>query len=181
MRRDVAIIVKAARLYIKDSELREANEFIISIHEIFSTACRGFSTSGAARRERAVAHCANTRGSRGLTHRRLAKAETRERFSSPGLAAPKAGGGKALDHQWHIRTGTASFLKKYQIAGTKNPTGLCAATEYDAFVKSECFPSASRLRPPARHLCPNLEASASISAGRMTERAHRAFTRSKKR
>ena len=92
VRRDVAILVKAARLYIKDSEVREANEVpYYNPTEIVFSSMQGLLDDQvpAARRERALTRLKRYAGLDGGTPiAELAKAETRERFPRPGLAAP---------------------------------------------------------------------------------------------
>jgi hypothetical protein len=184
VRRDVAILVKAARLYIKDSETREANEVpYYNPTEIVFNSMQGLLDEQlpASRRERAVARLRKYAGLDGGTPiADLAKAETRERFGKPGLAAPnKLAVEKHLATNGHIRNGIGELFKKYQIAGYEEAykTLMAQLTEYDAFVKSEVLPKARPdfALPPAIYAL-NLERfGVDIPPAELAARAHRAF------
>jgi len=185
VRRDVAILVKAARLYIKDSELREANEVpYYNPTEIIFHSMQGLLDDQvpAPRRERALGRLRKYAGVDGGTPlTELAKTETRERMGRPGLAAPnRLAVEKHLATNGHIRSGIGDLLKKYQIAGHEEPykTLLTQLTEYDAFVKSDVLPKARPefALPPAIYAL-NLERfGVDIPQAELVERAHRAFT-----
>ena len=184
VRRDVAILVKAARLYIKDSETRETNEVpYYNPTEIIFNSMQGLLDEQlpASRRERAVARLRKYAGLEGgAPIAELAKAETRERFGKPGLAAPnKLAVEKHLATNGHIRNGIGDLLKKYQIAGYEETykTLMAQLVEYDAFVKSEVLPKARPdfALPPAIYAL-NLERfGVDIPPAELAARAHRAF------
>jgi hypothetical protein len=185
VRRDVAILVKAARLYVKDSELREANEVpYYNPTEMIFSSMQGLLDEQvpAARRQRALVRLRRYAGLEGgAPIVELAKAETRERLRRPGLAAPnRLAVEKHLANNSHIRNGIGDLLRKYQIAGHEEPYKALVAqlSEYDAFVKSEVLPKARtdfRLPPPIYAL--NLERfGVDIPQAELIERAHRAFT-----
>ncbi|HMJ56016.1 MAG TPA: DUF885 domain-containing protein [Polyangiaceae bacterium] len=185
VRRDVAILVKAARLYIKDSELREANEVpYYNPTEIIFNSMQGLLDEQvpAPRRERAVGRLRKYAGLEGGPPIvELAKAETRERFGRAGLAAPnRLAVEKHLTTNGHIRAGIGELLRKYQIAGHEEPYKALMAqlAEYDAFVKSDVLPKARPdfALPPAIYAL-NLERfGVDIPPAELVERAHRAFT-----
>ena len=185
VRRDVAILVKAARLYIKDSEVREANEVpYYNPTEIIFNSMQGLLDEQvrADRRERALTRLKRYAGQDGGTPiADLAKAETRERFSRPGLAAPnRLAVEKHLSTNGHIRAGIGDLLRKYKIAGHEEPykTLMAQLIEYDTFVKNEVLPKARTdfALPPAIYAL-NLERfGVDIPPAELTARAHRAFT-----
>jgi hypothetical protein len=184
VRRDVAIIVKAARLYIKDSEVREANEVpYFNPTEIIFNSMQGLLNEQvpAARRERVVGRLRRYAGQGGETPiTELARAETRERFSRPGLAAPnRLAVEKHLATNGHLRGGIADLLRKYNIPGHEEPLKTLTAqlTEYDSFVKNEVLPKARPefALPPAVYAL-NLERfGIDIPQAELIERAHKAF------
>ena len=185
VRRDVAILVKAARLYIKDSELREANEVpYYNPTEIIFNSMQGLLDDQvpAPRRERAVARLRKYAGLDGGTPLvELAKAETLERFARPGLFAPnRLAVEKHLATNGHIRAGIGDLLRKYKIPGHEEPykTLVAQLGDYDAFVKSDLLPKARRdfALPPAIYAL-NLERfGVDIAQAELVERAHRAFS-----
>jgi len=185
VRQDVAIMVKAAKLYIKDSELREAHEVpYYNPTEMIFHSMQGLLDEQvpAARRQRAVVRLRRYVGLEGGPPIvELAKAETRERFQRPGLAAPnRLAVEKHLANNGHVRKGIGELLSKYQVAGHEEPYKklLAQLVEYDAFVKSEVLPKARTdfpLPPPIYAL--NLERfGVDIPPAELTVRAHRAFT-----
>ena len=185
VRQDVAIIVKAAKLYIKDSELREANEVpYYNPTEMIFHSMQGLLDDQipAARQKRALVRLRRYVGLEGGPPIvELAKAETRERFARPGLAAPnRLAVEKHLANNGHVRNGIGDLLRKYQIAGHEEPykTLVAQLTEYDTFVKNEVLPKSRtdfRLPPPIYAL--NLERfGVDIPQAELVERAHRAFT-----
>jgi hypothetical protein len=185
VRRDVAILVKTARLYIKDSELREANEVpYYNPTEIIFHSMQGLLDEQVPppRRERALGRLRKYAGLEGgppLTE--LAKNETRERLGRPGLAAPnRLAVEKHLATNGHVRTGIGDLLKKYQIAGHEEPfkTLMGQLGEYDAFVKTDVLPKTRPdfALPPAIYAL-NLERfGVDIPQAELVERAHRAFS-----
>jgi hypothetical protein len=186
VRQDVAIMIKAAKLYIKDSELREAHEVpYYNPTEMIFHSMQGLLDEqvAPARRQRALTRLRRYAGLEGGGPPivELAKAETRERFQRSGLAAPnRLAVEKHLANNGHVRKGIGELLQKYQIAGHEEPYKALAAQllEYDAFVKSEVLPKARTdfpLPPPIYAL--NLERfGVDIPPSELTQRAHRAFT-----
>jgi hypothetical protein len=184
VRRDVAILIKTARLYIKDSEVREAHEVpYYNPTEIIFNSMQGLLDEQAppARRERAVARLRRYAGLEGgASIVELAKAETRERISKPGLAAPnRLAVEKHLATNGHLRGGIGDLLRKHQIPGHDEPykTLVAQLTEYDAFVKNEVLPKArTDFALPEAVYALNLERyGVDIPPAELTERAHRAF------
>ena len=185
VRQDVAILVKAARLYIKESELREATEVpYYNPTELIFHSLQGLLDEQVppARRQRAVARLRRYAGLEGgppITD--LARNETRERFARPGLAAPnRLAVEKNLGTNGHIRAGIGDLLRKYQIPGHEEPYKVLVAqlTDYDAFLKDEVLPKARPdfALPPAIYAL-NLERfGVDIPQGELVERAHRAFS-----
>jgi hypothetical protein len=185
VRQDVAILLKAARLYIKDSEVREANEVpYYNPTEIIFNSMQGLLDEQIPpqRREKALSrlkHYAGVSGETPLTE--LAKNETRDRMTKSGLAAPnKLAVEKHLQTNGHIRAGIGDLLKKYQIAGHEEvyQTLVAELIAYDAFVKNDVLPKARpdfALPPPVYAL--NLERfGVDIPPAELTAMAHRAFT-----
>lgn len=185
VRQDVAILLKAARLYIKDSEVREANEVpYYNPTEIVFNSMQGLLDEQIppARREKALARLKRYAGAGGETPlTELAKNETRERMAKGGLAQPnKLAVEKHLATNGHIRTGIGELLKKYQIAGHEEvlSTLIAQFTAYDTFVKNEVLPKARAdfQLPPAVYAL-NLERfGVDIPQAELVEKAHRAFT-----
>ncbi len=185
VKRDVAILIQAARLRIKQSEMHQQYE--VPYHNATEIVFNSLHTLldeqvAPPRRQRALMRLrryAGLEGEPSITA--LAKAETLEGLSRPGLVAPnRLAIEKHLATNVHIRKGIGELLVKYKISGHEKPfeTLLADLTAYDDFLKNEVLPKARpdfALPPPIYALALE-QFGVDIPPADLVKLAHGAFT-----
>jgi len=182
---DVAILIHAARLRIKQSELHQKYEVpYYNATEIVFTSLRMLLDEQvtAPRRQRALGRLRRYAGLDGQPPiTQLAKAEMLDDLARPGLVPPnKLAIEKHLASNAHIRKGIGELLAKYKISGYEESldTLLKQLTAYDDFLKNEILPKARpdfTLPPPVYAL--ELERfGVDIPPADLTTLAHNAFS-----
>lgn len=184
VKRDCTILIKAARLRIKESELSQSTE--VPYHnptEIIFTSIRTLLDDQVKpdRKQRATKRLRRYAGLEGEPSlATLAKADIREALARPGLVAPnRLAVEKHLATNGHLRKGIGELLRKSEIKGHEEPYQklMDQLVEYDEFLKNEILPKTRTnfaLPPPVYAL--KLESyGVDIPPAELATRAHQAF------
>ena len=185
VKRDVAILVQAARLRLEGSELHQQYEVpYYNPTEIVFSSMRLLLDDQvvASRRPRALARLRRYAGLAGEPSiATLAKAETLEVLGRPGLAAPnRLAIEKHLATNAHMRKGIGDLFVKYQIAGYEETYQALLAdlAAYDEFLKNEVLPKSRSdfALPPPVYALELKRYGVDIPPAELATIAHLAFT-----